>query len=54
MLSNKVAAVVGGGGAVAAEIDALDEQAVDQHLQSVTDKAGRLDILINGVGRSQG
>jgi NAD(P)-dependent dehydrogenase (short-subunit alcohol dehydrogenase family) len=39
-----------GGTAEAAEVDALDEQAVDQHLQFVTDKAGRLDILFNGVG----
>ena len=42
--------VAAGGTAEAAEVDALDEQAVDQHLQSVTDKAGRLDILFNGVG----
>lgn len=39
-----------GGMAEAAEVDALDEPAVDRHLQSVTDKAGRLDILFNGVG----
>ena len=42
--------VAAGGTAEAAEVDALDEQAVDQHLQSVTDKAGRLDISFNGVG----
>jgi NAD(P)-dependent dehydrogenase (short-subunit alcohol dehydrogenase family) len=39
-----------GGSAEAAEVDALDEQAVDQHLQSVTDTAGRLDISFNAVG----
>jgi NAD(P)-dependent dehydrogenase (short-subunit alcohol dehydrogenase family) len=39
-----------GGSAAAAEVDALDEQAVDQHLQSVTDKAGRVDILFNAIG----
>ncbi len=42
--------VAAGGAAEAVEVDALDEQAVDKHLQSVMDKAGRLDILFNGVG----
>jgi NAD(P)-dependent dehydrogenase (short-subunit alcohol dehydrogenase family) len=42
--------VAAGGSAQAAEVDALDEQAVDQHLQSVTDKAGHLDISFNAVG----
>ena len=36
--------------AEAAEVDALDERAVDQHLQSVIDTAGRLDISFNAVG----
>lgn len=36
--------------AEAAEVDALDEQAVDEHLQSVIDKAGRVDISFNAVG----
>src|ERR671914_1456599 len=39
-----------GGAAEAAEVDALDEQAVDKHLQSVIDKAGRVDISFNAVG----
>src|SRR5262245_12491458 len=39
-----------GGSAEAAEVDALDEQAVDKHLQSVIDKAGRVDISFNAVG----
>jgi NAD(P)-dependent dehydrogenase (short-subunit alcohol dehydrogenase family) len=39
-----------GGSAEAAEVDALDEQAVDKHLQSVTDKAGRVDISFNAIG----
>src|SRR5688500_5140048 len=39
-----------GGSAEAAEVDALDEQAVDRHLQSVIDKAGRLDISFNAIG----
>jgi NAD(P)-dependent dehydrogenase (short-subunit alcohol dehydrogenase family) len=42
--------VSAGGSAEAAEVDALDEQAVDKHLQSVIDKAGRLDISFNAVG----
>jgi len=39
-----------GGCAEAAEVDALDEQAVDTHLQSVIDKAGSVDISLNAVG----
>src|SRR4030095_10562655 len=39
-----------GGSAEATEVDALDEQAVDQHLQSVIDQAGRVDISFNAVG----
>jgi NAD(P)-dependent dehydrogenase (short-subunit alcohol dehydrogenase family) len=39
-----------GGSAEAAEVDALDEEAVDNHLQSVIDKAGRVDISFNAVG----
>jgi NAD(P)-dependent dehydrogenase (short-subunit alcohol dehydrogenase family) len=42
--------VAAGGSAEAAEVDALDEKAVDQHLQSVTDKAGRVDISFNAIG----
>jgi NAD(P)-dependent dehydrogenase (short-subunit alcohol dehydrogenase family) len=42
--------VAAGGSAEAAGIDALDEQAIDNHLQSVIDKAGRVDISFNAVG----
>jgi NAD(P)-dependent dehydrogenase (short-subunit alcohol dehydrogenase family) len=42
--------VSGGGSADAAEVDALDEQAVDKHLQCVIDKAGRVDISFNAIG----
>ncbi|MES2937576.1 MAG: SDR family oxidoreductase [Pseudomonadota bacterium] len=42
--------VSAGGSAEAAEVDALDEQAVDRHLQSVVEQAGRLDISFNAVG----
>jgi NAD(P)-dependent dehydrogenase (short-subunit alcohol dehydrogenase family) len=42
--------VTGGGSAETAEVDALNEQAVDSHLQSVIDQAGRIDISFNAVG----
>ena len=42
--------VSAGGSAEAATIDALDEQAVDQHLQYVTERTGRVDISFNTVG----
>jgi NAD(P)-dependent dehydrogenase (short-subunit alcohol dehydrogenase family) len=42
--------VAAGGAAQAAAVDALDEQAVDTHLQSVTEVAGHLDISFNAVG----
>ena len=39
-----------GGSAEAAAVDALDERSIDEHLQSVIDKAGRVDISFNAVG----
>jgi NAD(P)-dependent dehydrogenase (short-subunit alcohol dehydrogenase family) len=42
--------VSAGRSAEAAEVDVLDEQAVDRHLQSVIDKAGRVDVSFNAVG----
>lgn len=39
-----------GGAVETAEVDALDEQALDKHLQSVIDRAGRIDISFNAVG----
>ena len=49
-----VAAGIGdtGGSVEAAEVDALDERAVDAHLASVIDKAGRVDVSFNAVGVS--
>src|SRR6266851_8971594 len=38
-----------GGSAEVAEVDALDEKAVDNHLQSVIDRAGRVDISFNAI-----
>lgn len=42
--------VSAGGFAEAAEVDAVDEQAVDRHLRSVIDQVGRVDISFNAVG----
>ena len=42
--------VSGGGSAEASDVDALDEQAVNKHLQSVIDHVGRVDISFNAVG----
>jgi NAD(P)-dependent dehydrogenase (short-subunit alcohol dehydrogenase family) len=42
--------VSAGGSAEAAEVDALDEQAVGKHLGYVIDQAGRVDISFNAVG----
>jgi NAD(P)-dependent dehydrogenase (short-subunit alcohol dehydrogenase family) len=42
--------VAGGGSAEAAEVDALDEQAVEGFLRSVIDREGRIDISFNAVG----
>ncbi len=42
--------VSAGGSAEAATIDALDEQAVDDHLGYVVERAGRVDISFNAIG----
>jgi 3-oxoacyl-[acyl-carrier protein] reductase len=42
-----IAAEVGGG--EAAEVDALDEQAVERHIADVDSKAGGIDILFNAI-----
>jgi NAD(P)-dependent dehydrogenase (short-subunit alcohol dehydrogenase family) len=42
--------VTAGGKAESAQVDVLDEKAVDGHLQSVMEKAGRVDISFNAVG----
>jgi NAD(P)-dependent dehydrogenase (short-subunit alcohol dehydrogenase family) len=39
-----------GGFAEAAEVDALDETAIDEHLQSVIGTTGRVDISFNAIG----
>ncbi|HEY6001569.1 MAG TPA: SDR family oxidoreductase [Anaeromyxobacter sp.] len=40
----------GGGMAEAAQVDALDEQAVAEHAGAVAAKAGRIDVLFNAIG----
>jgi NAD(P)-dependent dehydrogenase (short-subunit alcohol dehydrogenase family) len=42
--------VADGGSAEAADVDALDERSVDDHLRSVVEDAGRVDISFNAVG----
>jgi len=42
--------VSAGGSAKVAEVNALDEQAIDRHLRSVVDEAGRIDISFDAVG----
>jgi NAD(P)-dependent dehydrogenase (short-subunit alcohol dehydrogenase family) len=44
--------VSAGEAADAAEVDALDQQAVDEHLQSMIDMAGRVDISFDAIGIS--
>src|SRR6185312_14209364 len=50
LLAREIAA--SGGSAEAAEVNALDEGAIDNHLQSVMDRAGRVDISFNAIGIS--
>jgi 3-oxoacyl-[acyl-carrier protein] reductase len=38
------------GAAETAQVDALDEQAVENHLEAIFKKAGRIDISFNAVG----
>lgn len=42
--------VAKGGEAEAVRVDALDEEAVEQHAAAVTEKAGRIDVVLNAVG----
>jgi len=42
-----------GGAAETAEVDALDEQAVENHITAVGAKAGRIDISFNAIGIPQ-
>jgi 3-oxoacyl-[acyl-carrier protein] reductase len=42
--------VASGGGAELAQVDALDERAVEKHAYSVAAKAGSIDVALNAVG----
>jgi NAD(P)-dependent dehydrogenase (short-subunit alcohol dehydrogenase family) len=42
--------VAAGGGADTAQVDALDETAVEEHLGVVAERAGRVDISFNAIG----
>ena len=45
--------VAAGGSAEAAQVDALDETAVEQHLDAVIAKAGKIDVSFNAIGIPQ-
>jgi NAD(P)-dependent dehydrogenase (short-subunit alcohol dehydrogenase family) len=42
--------VAAGGGADTAQVDALDEKAVEEHLGAVAERAGGFDISFNAIG----
>ena len=42
-----------GGSAEVAELDALDERAVDEHAREVTEKVGTIDVSINVISRGR-
>ena len=42
--------IAGGGHAVAAQVDAMDKQAINSHLDEVVAQAGSVDISFNAVG----
>jgi NAD(P)-dependent dehydrogenase (short-subunit alcohol dehydrogenase family) len=44
--------VAAGGRAEVAEVDALDEQAVQAHLQSLVERTGHVDVSFNAIGIS--
>lgn len=43
----------GGGVAEAAEVDALDEQAVERHVAAIAEKAGGIDISFNAIATAR-
>jgi NAD(P)-dependent dehydrogenase (short-subunit alcohol dehydrogenase family) len=45
--------IAAGGAAEAAQVDALDERAVDGHVDGIMQTAGRLDISFNAIGIPQ-
>lgn len=46
--------ILSGGGAIeTAKLDALDEQAVEEHMREIVRKAGKIDISFNAIGIPQ-
>jgi NAD(P)-dependent dehydrogenase (short-subunit alcohol dehydrogenase family) len=45
--------VAAGGSAEADQLDALDETAVERHLNAVIEKAGKIDVSFNAIGIPQ-
>ena len=43
--------VAAGGVAETAQVDALDENAVEEHLDTVVERAGRVDISFNATAQ---
>src|SRR2546430_5371393 len=43
----------GGGSAEVAVLDALEEEAVDEHVQEVVSRAGRVDVSFNLTNRGE-
>lgn len=50
-IAGEIAAI--GGRAEAAQVDALDEQAVERHLDAVVESAGAVDVSYNAIGIPQ-
>ena len=42
--------IASGGHAEASQVDALDEQAINRHMDEVAGKAGTIDISFNAIG----
>jgi NAD(P)-dependent dehydrogenase (short-subunit alcohol dehydrogenase family) len=47
--ANAKAIVAAGGKAAAAQVDALDERAVEEHLATVVAKTGKIDVTFNAI-----
>ena len=42
--------IAAGGDAESSSVDALDEDAVEQHAARIVSKAGRIDVVLNAIG----
>jgi NAD(P)-dependent dehydrogenase (short-subunit alcohol dehydrogenase family) len=52
-IAEEILSAKGGGTIEIAKLDALDEQAVEEHMQDIIIKAGRIDISFNAIGIPQ-